>query len=223
MKKNFLAALMRNTAAASLALTLSISSSLFVLAATPEKLMGELTVSGASLESDTAYVTIDGERALTGRSVLPSSNITTTNVGATVSLGEAGRVEIAANSSVNLEFTEKSINANLTAGKVKIYNAAGVEAKVTTKDDVVTGKTGEVNAFAVDVQSGTTSVLAEIGAATQQTTGQTTTGQTTGGGISSAEAIVPIAILGGITAVAVIYVLTRDDDDLQILPVSPIR
>lgn len=215
---------MRNTAAASLALTLSISSSLFVLAATPEnkKLMGELTVSGASLESDTAYVTIDGERALTGRSVMPSSNITTTNVGATVSLGEAGRVEIAANSSVNLEFTEKSINANLTAGKVKIYNAAGVEAKVTTKDDVVTGKTGEVNAFAVDVQSGATSVLAEIGAATQQTTGQTTTGQTTGTG-GGASAAIPIAIIGGITAVAVIYVLTRDDDELQILPVSPIR
>lgn len=220
MKTNIWAALIRNSIAASLLVTVFVTSSAFALAGAPDKqrLMGELTVSGASLESETAFVTVDGERAATGRSVLSSSNLTTTNVGAVVSLGKAGRIEIAPNSSLNLEFTENSINANLTAGRVKVFNAAGVEAKVTTKDDAVTGSANENGLFTVDVNSGATKVLAESGTITRKS-GQTTTQDPDGGlNLSSTEVLIPVAILAGIVAVSVIYVITKDEEELTISP-----
>lgn len=217
MKTNIWAALIRNSLAASLLITVFVTSSAFALAGAPDKqrLMGELTVSGASLESETAFVTVDGERAATGRSVLSSSNLTTTNVGAVVSLGKAGRIEIAPNSSLNLSFTENSINANLTAGKVKVFNSAGVEAKVTTKDESVNA--GENGMFTVDVTSGATKAFAESGTVTLSN-GKAAQDADSGLNLSSTEVLIPVAIFAGIVAISVIYVLTKDEDDLVVSP-----
>lgn len=223
MKNNLWSVLIRSSVAVFLLLAVFSTSSMFALAGTPDKrIAGELVVSGGS-ETDTAFVTVDGERAITGRSVFSSSTIKTpANVGATVNLGKAGRVEIAPNSSLNLNFTEDAISANLIAGQIKVFNAAGVQAKVQTKDETVTADSNQSNMFAVDVSSGVTKAIAETGSVYLSNGAQT--GQQTGqgGGLSSMEVLIPVLIFAGIVGASLIYVTTKDGGD-TLGSVSPVR
>lgn len=112
--------------------------------AAPDDVMGELTVNG--------QVSINGQNAVSSSTVTSGSTIVTgTNSTAIVNLGKTNRVEVLSDSTLTLKFTNNSIVAMLTSGKVRVTNAAGVAATVTTRNATVIGDAGQSNAFGVDV------------------------------------------------------------------------
>lgn len=117
--------------------------SMAVLAA-PDDVMGEITVSG--------QVTVNGQTAVSGSTVTSGNTVVTgANSTATINLSKNSRVEVLSDSAVTLRFTNNSIVGMLTAGKVRISNAAGVAATVTTRNATVIADAGQSNAFGVDV------------------------------------------------------------------------
>ena len=106
--------------------------------------MGEITVSG--------QVTVNGQAVVSNSTVTSGSTVTAgSGSTATINLGKNGRVEVLSDSSVTLKFTDSSIVAMLTTGKVRISNSAGVAATVTTRNSTVIADTGQANTFGVDV------------------------------------------------------------------------
>jgi hypothetical protein len=117
--------------------------SMSVIAA-PNDVMGDITVSG--------QVSVNGQSAVSGTTVTTGSTITAgTNSSAIINLGKNGRVEVLSDTSLTLKFNNNSIVGMLSAGKVRISNAAGVATSVTTKNATVVADTGQANTFAVDV------------------------------------------------------------------------
>lgn len=113
-----------------------------VLAA-PDDVMGEITVTG--------QVTVNGQNAVSGSTVTAGSTIVTApNSTATVTLGK-NRVEILADSTLNLNFTNNSIVGTLNAGKIRISNAAGVVTTVITRNATIVADAGQANVFGIDV------------------------------------------------------------------------
>ena len=106
--------------------------------------MGEVTVSG--------QVSVNGQSVVSNSTVTSGSTVTAgSNSSATINLGKNGRVEVLSDSSVTLKFTEDSIVAMLTTGKVRVSNAAGISTTVTTRNSTVIADTGQANTFGVDV------------------------------------------------------------------------
>ena len=119
MKNNKAVKLHSRFAAFCLVLTIMATSSMFALAA--GNAAGEIVVQG-----DNASVTLNGEKAFNGRTFFSTGVITTTDNAAVINLGKAGRVSMAPNSSVSLNFTETSISGEVLAGDVTVMNNEGV-------------------------------------------------------------------------------------------------
>lgn len=115
--------------------------------AAPKDITGEITVAG--------QVTVNGQTAVSNSTVVSDSTIVTgTNSSATISLGKNGRVELLSDTTITLKFSDNSIVGMLSAGKVRVTNAAGVSTTFTTKNATVIADTGQANTFTVDVGCG---------------------------------------------------------------------
>ena len=126
--------------------------------ATPGARSGELSVSGE--------VMVNGQRVISGGTIFSDSAIVTANgSSATVSLGKLGRIDLSANSSLRLSFTDNSIVGMLDSGRAHVSTPAGVSVNLTTKDGsaVVTGS--QATSFTVNIDSGNTIVSTESGLA----------------------------------------------------------
>jgi len=167
-----------------------------VIFATAGEPLGELTVIGSSTK-DGASVTVNGEAAKSGRTVLGSSTITTPEgISAVVNMGKAGKVELAPNTTFVMNVDGTAINGSLTAGSITaLSTAAGMSVK-TLSGDMVKLNAGETASAA----SALPTKAAKPGP----------------GGL---DWWVWAAIIGG-AAAAVIIVVASSDDDNQ---VSPIR
>lgn len=113
---------------------------------------GELIVSGRAENGNLPHVIVNGEEAKSGRSVFSPSTITTPEgSNAILNLGKAGKVQLAANSTITLNFDNSSINGDLTSGSITVINAAQpVEVKT------LTGGTVQLNSGeTADAASGT--------------------------------------------------------------------
>lgn len=215
MKNTIYPKRIKNFIASSLAIAVFTTSSMVALATPDNQLMGELTINGESI------VTVNGERATSGRSISSSTVIATSaDSTAVINLGKAGRIELAPNSSLILNFDEKTISGSINEGNLKVASAPGVEVKLATKAGEIFNEASEANLFSVDT---TGKAVAENGKLflNNGTTVQQTGGQTTDDEISAGEAFIPVAILLGAVAASVIYVMTKDDDELRV--VSPLR
>lgn len=116
-----------------------------VAVAAPKDLTAELSVSG--------QVTVNGNPTTVNTTIGSDSTIVTgANSSAVVSLGKLGRVELQSDSSLQLKFTTTSIVGILSAGKVRVSNAAGVASTVTTKDAAIIGDSAQANTFDVEVE-----------------------------------------------------------------------
>ncbi|MCV4820707.1 hypothetical protein OFM15_31995, partial [Escherichia coli] len=81
--------------------------------------------------------------AISSSTVLSGSTIATgANSSAIISLGKTGRIELLAESSLVLTFSESSIVGQLTAGKARVANAAGVATTITTKNATIIADAG---------------------------------------------------------------------------------
>jgi hypothetical protein len=133
-----------------------------VIFAATKDITGEISVTG--------QVTVNGQSAVSNSTVVSGSTIVTgADSSAVVSLGKLGRVELSADSSLTLKFTEGSITGILSQGKTRVSNAAGVATTVTTKDATVIANAGQANSFAVEVECSHTHVDTMSGLVTMRT------------------------------------------------------
>lgn len=115
-----------------------------VALAAPGDIMGEITVTG--------QVTVNGQSVVSGSTIAPGSSIVTgANSSAIINLGKNGRVELLSDTNFSLKFTSNSIIGILSAGKVRVSNAAGVATSVNTRNATVVADSGQSNSFGVDV------------------------------------------------------------------------
>lgn len=125
MKNNKAVKLQSRFAAFCLVLSLLATSTMFVLAS--GSVAGEIIVSG---HGDKASVTLNGEKAFSGRTFFSSGTIATSDSSAIINLGKLGRVSMAPNSTLNLSFTENTISGEVLGGEVKVLNNEGVTVDV---------------------------------------------------------------------------------------------
>jgi len=129
--------------------------------AVPVNMAGELTVSG--------QVTVNGQAAVSNSTVLSGSTIATgADSSAVVSLGKTGRIEVLANSSLTLTFSESSIVGTLSEGKYRVSNAAGVATTIATKNATIMADAGQADSFAIEVECSHTHVDTSSGIVTMR-------------------------------------------------------
>lgn len=168
--KNTQSSWLRHTTTFALALSLFVGSSTFVLAVSNASLSGEISVS--SVNGSAPVVTLNGEKAMNGRSFISNGLIATDATStATVNLGKLGMVSVMPNTTIDLSITEGSITGNLSSGNVRVMNADGVAVKINTPDNVVSGKAVSSD-VSVDVTSGVTSATGEVTMANGQPAAQ---------------------------------------------------
>lgn len=84
-----------------------------------DKITGELLVSGKS-----ASVSVNGQDAQSGRTIVSASTISTpATASAIISVGKLGKIELAPNSTITLNFNENGISGDLANGKVTVLGA----------------------------------------------------------------------------------------------------
>lgn len=104
------------------------------------KVAGDLTVLG---NGSSATVLINGDAAKSGRSIFSSSTIVTPEgSSAIVSLGKLGKIELAQNSTFTLNFDEKGISGDLTAGRLTVIGSSS-PVSVQTLAGLVSLNAGE--------------------------------------------------------------------------------
>src|ERR1043165_2130252 len=109
---------------------LSVYSMVVLAAPGAAKASGELSVSG--------QVTVNGQKVISGGTVFSDSTISTAaQSSASVSISKVGRVELAPNTNLRLNFAENSITALLETGSAQVATLAGTTVNLTTKDGVV--------------------------------------------------------------------------------------
>lgn len=178
---------LRIFAAFSLMMAVFISSTITVWAKTGNSnLAGELIISGHSINNSEPSVLLDGENALSGRTVFSGSVITTSETAAaTVKLGKLGYLTLSPNSVLNLNFDDKSISGTLSAGDVQVFSNENVKVNIERTGNAVNPVKAQQDDDDDDDNS----------------------------------ALVPVLIFAGIVTTAVVYVLTRGDDNFVISPV----
>lgn len=174
--------------------------SMVVLAA-PDKIVGELSISGKNVQGEIPAVIVNGEAAQNGRSIFSSSTIATSpNASAIISVAKIGKIELAPDTTMVVSFNEKGFSGDLISGKI---TALGVSENVSVKTP--DGKIVKLNAGE--------------SAATGQT--QTQTNTNNGGGAWIWYAV----ILGGAAAAILIAATSGSNDSIggSSIVVSAIR
>lgn len=129
--------------------------------AAPKDAAAEISVTG--------QVTVNGNPVTVNTTLASDSTVTTgPNSSAVVSLGKLGRVELQADSSMKLTFSQNSIVTVLDAGRVRVSNASGVGATVTTKHAAIVGDMGQANVFDVEVECSHTHANTSTGLVTMR-------------------------------------------------------
>jgi len=104
---------------------------------------GQISISGLGAAGDTSVVTVNGETARSGRTVFSSSTISTPDgTTASVNMGKAGEIELAANTTLTLSFDNASANVDLMSGTLTVLNASK-DVNVNVSGSAVTLKAGE--------------------------------------------------------------------------------
>jgi hypothetical protein len=133
-----------------------------VAIAAPKDITGDITVSG--------QVSVNGQSVVSNSTIVSGSSVITgDNSTAVISLGKTGRIELLANSNITLKFNDTGITGILSEGKVRVSNAAGVAATITTKDAAIIADAGQANSFAVEVECSHTHLDTLSGLVTMRT------------------------------------------------------
>ncbi len=118
----------------SLVLTILLSSPQFLSA--QSKLVGELVITKNSPEG---FVSINGERVVSGRSIISTSEIITSpQASAKILLPQTGTILISPNSKLILSFINSSISGDLSYGEVTIETITNTSLNFLAPDGAVT-------------------------------------------------------------------------------------
>jgi len=180
---------------------------------------GEITVSGRSASGEKPFVLVNGDRALSGRTLFSNDTVVTTETtSASVRLGKVGRVDISAGSTVTLSFTDDRIDATLTAGNIFVSNNDGVAVKINTPDDTITNEGALHSQFSVSVADQKSAVVAKAG--TVRYNKGASVAQDDDDDDDDDDYWLPIVLVSAAVGAGIIlYVVFQEDDEI----VSPVR
>jgi hypothetical protein len=200
MTKNNRIGWLRGITASLSALAIFVTSSMVVLAAPGNtSLAGEITVSGKITNGEEPLVTLNGEKAFSGRTFFSSGVITTAeNATADVSLGKLGSISLAPNTTLNLNFSDKTISGSLTSGHVTVINSSGVDVKISTSTGLVSNEAGNAGPMNVDA-SGDAATLPANGNASRA-------------GLKGSGGWLPALIVAGILIGGGLYIWRGEDN-----------
>jgi len=202
-------------------------------AAAQNRLVGELVITTLSPEG---FVTVNGERAASGRSVTsPSDILTSPQATAKLLLPQTGSVSFAPGSKFNLSFVNSSIAGDFLAGEITVETAPNTAINLFTPDGTITTPNrSQVNIIKVSIENGKTRLTTIKGEAMFNivlvSAGQTYTPTTSGGVTSTSDAattgsVNPLLILGVLGAVAgavviALAVSSNNNDNPVVSPTS---
>jgi hypothetical protein len=219
----------------SLILMILLASPQFLLA--QNKLVGELVITKNSPEG---FVSVNGERSVSGRSVISTSEIITSpQASAKVLLPQTGTILISPNSKLILSFVNSSISGDLNSGEITVETVANTSLNFLTPDGNVTiPNQNQANIVKITVENKRTRVQTLTGAVNFNnilvSAGEfypllvddgTKSGKPVGVDANTSKGFNPlliIGILGAVAGVAVI-VLSASSDSGETPTVSPIR
>jgi hypothetical protein len=182
----------RKALSACVLITVFTATSMVALAG-PGRVAAELTVSGKALNGEAPVVLVNGEPSRNGRSIFSSSTIETPEeTTAALNIGRTGRLELDPKTTVNVIFDDKTVNAELTAGKLTVVGSLGT-VKVRTNDGKIT-----------TLQAGD-SITASGQAAAKRQTG-------------SDNWWIWVVVAGGVAAAVLIAVAASNNDDNVVSP-----
>lgn len=213
----------RRAAAFCLLFAVCLSSSMLVLGSSkPRSLLGEIVVSGYSEGGEQAFVKVNGERAVSGRTFTSSGLIeTSATTSADIRLGGVGHVHLSPNSAISLSFSETGISGKLYSGKIRVTNAMDISVNIETPDNALANEKGSQGSVTIDVQSGTTEATAETGLFHFKDGRPVGQRQTTSSGGSNLW--LPLMIYGAIVGVAITAVVLNRSNNAPLVVVSPVR
>jgi len=129
-----------------------------VITATPAALTGSLSVVGE--------VRVDGQKVTSGGTFFSDSTIVTAaDSSAILSLGRLGRIEVLANSSLNLTLADNVITGTMNSGRGRVSTPAGVAVNIATKDGAVKVDGSQATSFNVNTENVSTIIATESGLA----------------------------------------------------------
>ena len=141
-----------------LLIALTICYAAFSVHAKELKQAGELTTASGT--------TINNIPAQSGMTIFSNTRVkTAANGAAIINLGRVGRVELGANTEINLQFSTGMIGGALTSGKLVISTITGVQVNLATPDGTVASANTQAARFVIDAQNGKTNVIANRGTA----------------------------------------------------------
>jgi len=212
---------LRYIAALSLTLSVFASSSMLALAATEKNLTGEIVIPGNTGNNDNPAVTLNGARVISGQTFFSSGVISTSETGsAIINLGNLGHINLAPNSALSLNFSDKKISGTLSAGQIKVFSKEGVSVSIQTIDGIVNNDANQTGIYTIDVQSGSTKASSEQGSISLDN-GQGNVPQPQAPAAGAGGQLTAALIFGGIIGAAAIYVLTGQGEDEP--GASPVR
>lgn len=201
-----------------------------LLRAQNARLFGELTVikNAVAPSAASGFVTVDGVRADSGRTVPSPSDIATpADATAKVTFAQTGTLTLAPNSTINLTFVNSSIAGDLSNGEVTLETIPNTTLNIFTRDGAVwTPNRNEKNTVKISVQNGATRISVIDGQVMFNkvivSAGETyPTSANAAGQTSSSRRINPFLIAGiaGGIAAAVIIALTisSNNNDVPVL------
>ncbi len=129
------------------------------------KVTGELTLAETARSPVGSFVTVNGERAETGRTIVsPAEIVTPANINAKVAIANVGSATLAPNSTVNLRFESGSISGILVSGDFIIYANPNVAVDLATPDGKISvAASSKLNSFEVKIVNGKSTVYSILG------------------------------------------------------------
>ena len=95
-------------------------------------------LAGKLATSQNKSILVNGNSVKSGTTILSGTQITTpAGVGATIDLGPLGRVDVAPDTKLTLNFTENSVNVELEKGHVALTTNKGVNGMVKTLEGMI--------------------------------------------------------------------------------------
>lgn len=210
-----------------------------VLAVTPpfllaqNQLVGELVITKNAPED---FVTVNGERVVSGRSVTSPSDIST-SAGATAKLvlPQTGTVTLAPGSKMNLSFVPASIAGDFVAGAVTVETLPNTAINIFPWDGTVTTPNrGQANTVRISSENGKTRVdtikgavlfnvvLVSAGESYSPATNSRTTADQTADDSKGYNPLLIFGILGAVAG-AVVIALSASSNSGDNPVVSPTR
>ncbi len=139
----------------SLSITILVSSPMFLAA--QQKLLGDLSITTTSPDG---FVTVNGERAVSGRSISsPSAISTSPQASSKIFLAKTGSVLISPNSKLNLSFINSSISVDITSGGLTVQTVPNTSFNLQSPDGNLTLPVeNQENIVKIEVVNGKTTV-----------------------------------------------------------------